>query len=308
MEETIKMHLSLEEFVSLLQIQYRTRYTSLMSEQSLAFLVKIIRSRSYKIEHLQMFDLLCKQLHEVNGYVKRDDIFTLHTYNNEISNHFVISMRIEDRLVVDALTALLYSHNKKSFCDNHIYLTGFSSDLSNEMNSWEDVYSFAVFNIKPILLQLDRNIILEHLKKHINADPVVWQLFEHYFALFPRHKANMYQYESYQDDLVNEGEVPFKGLPLIGSLPIVLLTLYSGLDPCVKKFIGDWPYVRINYDFIFPIFGDSAADEEPYMSLYDFFIGVGMQVNWCWVYKDSGVTAISSGYINLDNGKVLFQD
>lgn len=195
-----------------------------------------------------MVDLLCKQFHEVDGYVKRDEIITLHTSNNEMSHHFVISMSMEDRLVVDALTDVLYFLTKPTLTDNNIYLGGIRDDYRNELNSWDNVHSVAVFNVKPLLFKLDRHILWDNLQKIINADSQVFQLFAH---LFPRNKEDLYQYESYREDF--EEGVPFQGLPLRGSLPIVLITRFSSLDPCVKKFIGEWPYVRINYDFIFPI-------------------------------------------------------
>lgn len=278
-----------------------------MSETSFNHLVQQIRAGTYQIKELQMCDLLCKQLHEVEGYVKRDDIITIHSSNNEIFHHFVISFSIEDRLVVDALTNVLYLSHKSYFQDNKIYLelSGIREDYRKEMHSWENVRSVAVFNIKTLLLQLDRKSLWEKLQKCIHVDSGVLKLFALYMDLFPRHKEYLSQYEAYIEEC-EEGGVPFKGLPLIGSLPIVLITLFSSLDPCVNKFIGDWPYVRINYDRIFPIFGDSPGDEEPYMALYDHFIGRKVPVHWCWLYPNSGVRAISSGYIHLDNGKVFF--
>jgi hypothetical protein len=288
-------------------MEFTERYASLMSETSFNNIIHQIRNGTYKITDLQMCDLLCKQLHEVEGYVKRDDIITIHSHNNEIYHHFCISVSVEDRLVVDALTKVIYLSHKSYFQENNIYLalSGIQDDYRKEMNSWENVHSVAVFNVKPLLLKLDRDVLWGNLKKSISVDSGVLKLLTNYMDIFPTHKESLAQYESYIEDC-QDGAVPFKGFPLIGSLPVVLLTLFSSLDPCVAKFIGNWPYLRVHYDLVLPIFGDSPADEEPYYALYDHFLRRNVPVHWCWLYENTGVKAISSGYIHLDRGRVFF--
>jgi len=298
---------TLENFLEILKKEFTQRYSALLSETSFDKLVQQIRAGTYKLDELKMCDILMKQLHEVDGYIKRDELITIHSQNNEMYHHFFISLSLEDRIVVDALTQILYLSNKSYFQEKKIYmdLSGIRDDYRKEMHSWENVHSVAVFNVKPLLLKLDRDVLWGNLKKSISVDSGVFNLYSIYMDIFPKHKANLAQYESYIEDCA-DGAIPFKGVPLIGSLPMVLLTLFSSLDRCVDKFIGDWPYLRINYDLVLPIFGESPADEEPYCALYDHFIHRKVPVHWCWLYEHSGVKAISSGYIHLDNGKVFF--
>jgi hypothetical protein len=46
----------------------------------------------YEIGNLEMEDLLFKQLHNVSGYVTRDDIITIRSHKNNLSHLFGISM------------------------------------------------------------------------------------------------------------------------------------------------------------------------------------------------------------------------
>lgn len=91
----------------------------------------------------------------------------------------------------------------------------------------------------------------------------MWKCFFSYFDVANELRQSMSEYDAFN-------EPPFRGLPLIGSLPVVLLSILSSMDSYVKNLIGDWPYVRLNYELIFPIFGATSIDEEPYLELYDF--------------------------------------
>ena len=101
---------------------------------------------------------------------------------------------------------------------------------------------------------------------------------------------------------------PFRELLLIGSLPVVLLSILSSLDSYVKIFIGDWPYVRLNYELIFPIFGAISIDEEPYLELYDFFKKNAIQVDWVWLYNHSGIHSLRTGFLHLHMEQVFFSE
>jgi hypothetical protein len=48
-----------------------------------------------EIGNLEMEDLLFKQLHNVSGYVTRDDIITIRSHKNNLSHLFGISMGLE---------------------------------------------------------------------------------------------------------------------------------------------------------------------------------------------------------------------
>ena len=277
-------------------------------------LVHSIIQGNYEMQKMDIVDLTFQFGQEGPGYVTKDDIlsFPIGEGDPTYRHHLVVPLSITDRIVVDALSDVLLLKGQGFLAPKvHMYgktiisgdinlVNGISPDLQNEFHSWEGVRSVAVFDIHGVLSRVDLNRLFFCQKKSVNADPQVWKCFFSYFSVANEQLRSLSKYS------VNG--TPFRGLPLIGSLPVVLVSIFCSVDSCVTEFIGDWPYVRLNYELIFPIYGATSIDEEPYLELYDFFFRNGVQVEWLWLSNHSGINSIRTGFLHLDLGKVFFTD
>lgn len=214
---------------------------------------------------------------DCTGFFSDDDIlrFPMLPGDPTWQEHYLVPLSIEDRLVIDALSSVLLKNagqfiHPKVFFDGKTFMSGYTR-VRKESNSWENVHSVAVFYIQEVLSQVNVNLLLETVEKSINADPLVWKCFSTYFSVAQQLQRSM------AESIKDEYDTPYCGLPLMGSLPLVFISIFSNLDLHAQRFIGDWPYARLNFEFLFPVFGEIPSTRNRISNSMIFLCAIAFQ-------------------------------